>query len=123
MTFHDTKITGQRFELGKVVITRGALAHCEDHSINYLALLMKHAAGDFGTIGQLDDARLSRAEQQHGPYATDNGLKLNAAAILQGDGMILSIYQESAVIGDKVWIQTMLAGKETYTTILLPSEY
>jgi hypothetical protein len=40
-----------------------------------------------------------------------------------GDGMILSIYQESEVIGDKVWIQTMLAGKETYTTILLPSEY
>jgi hypothetical protein len=61
MAFHNTKITGQRFELGRVVITRGALAHCEDHNINYLALLMKHAAGDFGTVGHLDNARLSQS--------------------------------------------------------------
>jgi hypothetical protein len=123
MTFHDMKITSQRFELGRVVITRGALAHCEDKGIDYITLLMRHAAGDFGSVGHLDDVRLSRAEKQHGAYATDNGLRLNAVGILNATGMILSVYQQPKNTDDKVWIMTMLAGEETYTTVLLPEEY
>ncbi len=123
MTFNDTTVTGQRFELGRVVITRGALTHCEDRDIDYLTLLMRHATGDFGEVGHLDTVKLSRAEKQHGAYATDDGLKLNAVAILKG-GMILSIYQGPGDTSDnRIWIQTMLAGDATYTTILLPSEY
>ena len=123
MKFNDTKITGQRFELGRVVITRGALAHCEDHGVNYLALLMEHAAGDFGTVGCLDGVQLSRAVRMHGAYATDDGLQLNAAAILNGEGIVLSIYRAPENTDDKIWILTMLAEEETYTTVLLPNEY
>ena len=72
MTFGETTITGQRFNIGKTVITSGALAHCEDYGIDYLELMMRHAAGDFGTVGLLDDATLSRAELQHGPFMTDD---------------------------------------------------
>ena len=83
---------------------------------------MRHAAGDFGTVGHLKNVKLSRAERQHGAYATDDGLKLNAVAILDGKGMVMSIYQRKDA-DTKIWIQTMLADEETYTTILLPSEY
>ena len=123
MTLHETTVTGQIFCLGKAVITRGALTHCEDNSIDHLELLMRHASGDFGAVGHLDNAHLTRAERQHGAYMTDDGLKLNAVAILDRQGMVMSIYQPEGTPGTKIWIQTLLAGDETYTTILLPSEY
>ena len=128
MTLNRTIVHGQRFQLGKCVITRGALAHCEDKNINYLDLLMRHAVGDFGSVGHLDNAELTRAERQHGEYATDNGLKLNALAIENQEkeeaaGMIMSIYPSPEPGDSKIWIQTLLAAEETYTTILLPEDY
>ncbi len=123
MTFGETTVTGQRFNLGKMVITRGALAHCEDHEIDYLELMMKHAVGDFGSVGHLDNAQLSSAERQHGAFMTDDGLKLNAVAIESQQGMVMSIYPSPEAPESKIWIQTLLAEKGTYTTILRPEEY
>lgn len=123
MTFSETTVTGQRFNLGTTVITRGALAHCEDNGIDYLELIMRHAAGDFGTVGLLDNANLTRAELQHGALMTDDGLKLNAVAIENQQGMVMSIYPSPESPDSKIWIQTLSAEKDTYTTILLPSEY
>lgn len=126
MTFQETTITGQRFQLGRVVITRGALTHCEDHDVNHLDLLIRHASGDFGSVGHLDNAELTRAELQHGAFMTDDGLTLNAVAVANKQGTILSIYSSSAESEDsKIWIQTLLCEETnaTYTTLLLPSEY
>ncbi len=123
MTFQNTIVRGQRFQLGKCVITRGALAHCEDKNIAYLDLLMRHAVGDFGCVGHLDNANLTRAERQHGAYATDDGLKLNAVSIENLSGLVMSIFSSPESENSKIWIQTLLAENETYTTILLNSEY
>lgn len=121
MEYQRTIVSEEQFNLGRTVITQGALAHCEDHQVDYLELLMRHAVGDFGEVGKLADAKPSEEEQRLGAMATSDDLKLNAIAIKEGDGMVLSVYPTTH--GAKVWIQTMQAGTETYTTILLPSEY
>lgn len=125
MTFTDTEITGQRFKIGRSVITRGALAYCEDHNIDYLELLMRHATGDFGDVGKLDNAVLTELERQNGAIETSDDLKLNAIAIESESPQrnILSIYSTPEHRESKIWIQTLLADEETYTAILLPSEY
>lgn len=121
MQYRETKVNGEKFNLGRTVITRGALAHCEDNSIDYLGFLMRHSVGDFGDVGNITSARLSSEELNFGALATSNDLKLNALAIKTGEGMIMSVY---AIPGNgTIWIQTILAGTETYTTIFLPSEY
>ena len=121
MQYRETKVNGEKFNLGRTVITRGALAHCEDNSIDYLEFLMRHSVGDFGDIGKITSARLSTDELNFGALVTSNDLKLNALAIKTGEGMVMSVYGGKGEI--KIWIQTILAGSETYTTILLPSEY
>ena len=123
MTFHETKITGQKFRIGKAVITRGALTFCEDLDINYLDFLMKHGIGDFGDVGKLRNATLTDEELEFGALATSDDLKLNAVAIRQGEGMVMSVFPCPKDRESKVWIQTLLAEEETYTTVLLPSEY
>lgn len=123
MTFHETKITGQRFKIGRSVITRGALSYCEDHNIDYLDFLMRHAIGDFGDVGQLSDAVLTEMERKNGALETSDDLKLNAVAIDSQSGMVMSVYTSPVNQGAKIWVQTLLAEEETYTTILLPSEY
>lgn len=123
MTSSETTVAGQRFNLGTTVITCGALTHCEDNAIDYLELIMRHAAGDFGTVGLLDNANLTRAERQHGEFMTDDGLKLNAVAIESQQGMVMSIYPSPEAPDSKLWIQTLLAGDATTTTILRPQDY
>jgi hypothetical protein len=119
----ELNLTGQRFQLGKAVITRGAAAFCEEHNIDTLELMLRHAHGDFGTVGSLDSAELTPEEKLNGPFATSDDLKLNAFSILHSHGMIMSVYPSPDPRESKIWIQTILADDETYTTILLPSEY
>jgi hypothetical protein len=123
MTFTDTEITSQRFKIGRSVITQRALAYCEDHGINYLEFLMRHAIGDFGDVGNLDKAVLTELERQNGAIETSDDLKLNAVAIVKQCGMIMSVYTSPVDEKSKLWVQTLLAEEETYTTIFLPSEY
>lgn len=111
------------FDLGKVVITCRAKDLCERCGINYVGLLMRHVSGDFGTVGKFSDCVLTEYEFEKGALATDDGLKLNTIAVRLNDGMILSTYPVSGVDNSTIWIITMLAGIETYTTILLPNEY
>ena len=123
MTLLNSTVTGHRFRLGKTVITRAALAYCEEHDIDYVSLIIRHANGDFGIVGHVDNAQLTRAERQHGAFMTDDGLKLNAVAIESLQGMVMSIYPSPESPDSKIWIQTILADEETYTTILMPSDY
>jgi len=123
MQLNQTHVTDEQFQLGKVVITKGALTHCEDNNVDHFEMLIRHAVGDFGTIGSLEKVELTVEERVLGSLATDNGLKLNAIAIESKQGMIMSAYPTLEHQNSKIWIQTILAGDDTYTTILLPSEY
>ena len=120
MTLNKETVKHQRFSLGTTSISREALTYCEDNNIDYLELIVRHAMGDFGAVGHLDNAQLTRAERQHGAYVTENGLKLNAVAIFNKQGIVLSIYPSSQE--EKIWIRTMLAEDKTYTMVLLPSD-
>lgn len=123
MMQHETIDIRQRFQLGKMTITRGALLCCEDNKIDYLGLTMRHAIGDFGIVGHLDHVQLTHSERQHGEYITYDGLKLNAIAIESQQGTVLSIYSTPERRDLKIWIQTLFTEQAMYTTILLPSEY
>jgi hypothetical protein len=123
MTLHETIDIKQRFQLGKVVITLGALSHCENNNIDYLGLTIRHAIGDFGIVGHLDNVKLTHSERQHGEYVTYDWLKLNAIAIESQQGKVLSIYSSPENRDANIWIQTLFDEKEMQTTILLPCEY
>jgi len=86
------------FKIGEVVATRGALAHCERHSINPLLLLGRHIGGDWGDLDTKD--------KQENVLAIKHNLRL------------LSAYR----VGDeKLYVIT--EWDRTLTTLLLASEY
>ena len=113
----------QKFRLGRVVITQGAFSLCEERNISALDLVMRHAGGDFGTVGRLEDAVLTDEEKELGALATSDDLKLSALAAQTGQGMVMSVYETKFPLSPRIWVQTLLAGDETYSTVLLPEEY
>ena len=91
-----------RFELGKVVATRGA--HDEFDMFEIHQMLHRHASGDWGDLEEEDK-------------------RANDEALLDGS-RILSRYDLS---GDRsAYVITEAEddlGRRSYTTVLLPSEY
>jgi len=86
------------FKLGSVVATPGALQFCEENSIDLLALIGRHAGGDFGDL-DADDV----AANVHG---------------IKHDLRVFSSYQFKQ---GKVWIIT--EADRSATCLLLPDEY
>lgn len=89
----------ERFALGKIVATRGALAAMEAAGQHPLTFLLRHLSGDWGEVCGGDWA-------------------LNDEAVERGD-RILSFYRTSR--GDRLWIIT--EWDRSSTCILLPDEY
>ena len=87
------------FALGRMVATPGALAAIEAADQIPLDFLVRHARGDWGTIGEED-----RRENE---LALEKGLR------------VMSVYQTKT--GGTVWIIT--EADRSATTILLPTEY
>ena len=109
-----------RFPLGKVTITCGAveaLADADQHAISFLA---RHARGDWGEYGQLDEIELTEDERRRGWEATDETGKINKWNLLNRRDRIMSAYQ--TVRGIPLWVITCLEGGGG-TTVLLPQEY
>jgi len=95
----------QRFDLGQLLTTPGALATSERHGFNLLTLMARHAGGDWGDIP-----------------AEDQGL--NELALADGS-RLLSVYGDSGSDAC-LWIITEAvgdAGRRAATTILRPDEY
>ncbi len=113
----------RRFHLGQVVITRGALSQCEADGINNLELIARHERGDFGSVGHLDTYYSLLESGRSKTLAADDGLVQNALAIEAQRGMVLSTYEVGEPRPVTIWVITMLAGNDTYTTVLLPEEY
>jgi hypothetical protein len=84
--------------LGRLVATPGALDVARAHGVDVLALVRRHAAGDWGTV-PAEDARA------------------NERALAAG-ARVLSAYDTA---GGRLWIIT--EADRSATTVLLPSEY
>ena len=86
------------FKLGQVVATPASLAHCEQHYVDVLALIGRHAGGDWGDL-----------------CADDVAANVHA---IQHDERVLSAYS----IGDqKLYVIT--EWDRSVTTLLMASEY
>ena len=107
----DPAIDG-KFLLGPIWLTPGIC----DKGVNWRPLLQRHASGDFGLFGQLDQITITPAELQGGCFVTDDDGKLNKIAIIRGHGRIMSIY-------DDIWIVTEFNGSDAETTVLFDWEY
>lgn len=88
-----------RFPLGQIVYTPGAMDALEQANIHPLALVGRHAKGDWGTLCE-DDAEENELSVKEG-YR------------------ILSSYEIQP--GTEVWVIT--EADRSVTTLLLPSEY
>ena len=89
-----------RFPLGHVVATPGALEAVRAGRVDVLALVRRHASGDWGDVGRGD--------------ALANDLALDPAC----PARLLSAYETA---GGRIWIIT--EADRSATTVLLPSEY
>ena len=86
------------FELGKVVITRAAIAFCGDNEVHPVDLVRRHAGGDWGDL-------------------TPDDVEANVAAV-RHDLRIFSSYKFPA---GKVWVIT--EADRSSTCVLLPDDY
>jgi hypothetical protein len=87
------------FPLGRLFATPGAIIAAKDANDNLIVYLCRHAAGDWGELGQED-------------------MTANARALKEGT-RLLSSYQLKD--GEIVWVIT--EADRSATTILLPHEY
>jgi len=92
-----TAIVISDFELGRVVITRGALATLKEHDVT--CAVVRHASSDWGNVCQAD-------------------WEANDLALAEGT-RLLSVYEDQG--GTKFWVIT--EADRSVTTVLLPSEY
>ena len=99
MNAYETKPTGGRFPLGRVVATPGAIEALEQASINGFELLSRHHRGDWGDLSEDD-----KAENE---FSVDKYLRIFSSYRISDD--------------EKVWIIT--EADRSVTTLLLPSEY
>ena len=90
---------GERFPLGRIVATPGALAALEEAGDRPGTFLKRHVTGDWG---QLDEH-----ERQENEVSVQRGFRLLSAYTLSN--------------GTRIWIIT--EADRSVTTLLLPSEY
>ena len=88
-----------KFDLGKIVATPGALEALEASGQSPAFFLDRHVCGDWGEVGAEDKL-------------------LNDEALVSGE-RLLSAYK--TLLGTRIWI--ISEADRSSTTILLPSEY
>ena len=91
-------IVGEKFKLGMVLATPGAVELSLDYQIDLVALLYRHVTGDWGDLGK-EDKRTNEQSVRFG-------------------NRILSSYGEEP---QRIWIIT--EADRSSTTILRPEEY
>ena len=92
------------FQLGQIVATPGALEALEKAGQTYLELIIRHVAGDFGTLSEEDK-------------------QANEDAIKDGSRILSAFFLKD---GTKLWCITEAMdddGNRAATTLLLPEEY
>ncbi len=103
------------FDPGRVTATPGAVEALQTVGVDPVSLIDRHVTGDFGDVGKMSPVSIDpKGDPQH-----DNGLELNALAVINGIDRILSIY--TVAEGIRVWVETV--SDRSYTTIMLPEDY
>ena len=95
---------GQKFSLGQIAATPGAIEALNNSGTNPRDLLARHRRGDWGDLTQEDK-------------------EANEASLIDGS-RILSAYRLAT--GEKIWVITEAAddnGNRSVSTLLLPEEY
>lgn len=99
----SNRAAARQFPLGQTFATPAVQTYLADHGVSALALLSRHARGDWGVVCKDDRA------------VNDNALK---------DGSrLLSVYD---VAGERIWVITeaeSFPGHRASTCILFPREY
>lgn len=101
--FKDFMTDATLFPLGKLTITRGALAACTVHYTEYLS---RHAQGDWGQVSKQDAASNREAVTQGGRIRS--AYPLDPEEVCNGSGE------------NTLWIVT--EADRSATTFLLPDE-
>ncbi len=109
-----------RFPLGKITITRGAVAALADSGEHVWTFLTRHVRGDWGTFGVCDQTELTEDERRRGWEATEDDAKINKSNLVNRRDKIMSGYQTNRRI--RLWVITSL-DRGGGTTVLLPEEY
>lgn len=95
--------TGNEFELGRILATRGAVRFCIANQINVDTLLKRHASGDWGSASE-DDVGANQVGMEDGER-------------------ILSTYKFPA---GTIWVMTEAVsdyGRRPATIFLLPADW
>ncbi|ODU02204.1 MAG: hypothetical protein ABS79_00755 [Planctomycetes bacterium SCN 63-9] len=110
-----------RFDLGRLYVTTAAIRACHRSGEDWKTLIRRHATGDFGRIGRLDEIEVTNEEIQGGCFVTDDDAKFNKIGLLRGRGRIHSSYHTQG--GDDIWVITDSSGRQAETTLMLATEY
>jgi hypothetical protein len=81
---------GTIFDLGRIAITRGAVAALADARQHVGELLERHAKGDWGRIGHIGRTTVTEQELTERELATDYTDKLNLIALRTHRGPLMS---------------------------------
>jgi hypothetical protein len=92
-------VIGQKFTLGQLVATRGAIAAFETNQQTPTEFVRRHVEGDWGDLEPEDKAE-------------------NELSLLEGFRIFSAYHLKD---GTKIWVIT--EADRSLTTILLPSEY
>ena len=111
---------GARLPIGKVTITGGAVEALSEAGEHAAGFLIRHARGDWGEYGRIDEIQLTADERRRGWEATDDSGKINKSNVLNRRDRVMSEYQTKQ--GRRLWVITRLDGAGQ-TTVLLPEEY
>lgn len=107
-----------RFGLGQIVATPGALSLLDAKLISPLALIGRHASGDWGDICA-DDRGVNEA-------ALTDGSRIMSVYRLVDAARLMAVPFEQRHRLPTVWVITEAVGDDGFrrsTTLLLPSEY
>jgi len=110
-----------KFALGDLYVTTAALQACNRAGDDWRVFVRRHASGDFGMVGRLDEIEVTPEELRGGCFVTDEDAKLNKISVIEGHGRVLSIYENGT--GFQVWAITDSNGEVAETTVMLPEEY
>ncbi len=99
---------GPRFELGRVVSTKGAIALLLQAGITPISLLKRHVRGDWGEIDATD--------VQSNEDALSNGSRLMSVYDVE-----VPFPDSARPLIEKLWVIT--EADRSVTTLLLPEEY
>jgi|LakMenE01Jun11ns_1017448.scaffolds.fasta_scaffold9138119_2 hypothetical protein len=114
----------QLFDPGQCGVTPGAAAALEALGLDVLALIHRHASGDWGIHGTFDATVVTDAERRGGAFATADDAKLNRLAVEQNDGSrVMSEYRLGDQGDVRLWIVTEGEPGARNTVVMTPEEY